>query len=368
MKHKFKKRIITLVVVLSVMIPAVAFADGESRKQENAVTYNAKNEITNGTVVTPSPPDEDHEFAGWATTKEIADAGRQNFNPLPSGLSNKDLNQIKNGEIKRVYAVWKEKLYPKYAVSIYKIDSTNRTITFGPATGDYSVVKYSKAAHIQKDQETSTDKCIHNHTWREIIDQIKEDPTVFNKCIDKECRISVKLRPREPLQNMYGNTTEEGDGASILGDELKGTYRQWNFSLSTQGGWPASRIRAVLNGCDDFTNTSVAGDDITKLNEDNCLLSWFPSEIKNAIEEKKSGEGGSSDKLWLFSGSEISESRPYSYDNVGYTSNGETTNWWLRTVCDNTTAYYINGRQGYQSPNKVTYGFCIAPGFVVSGK
>lgn len=78
-----------------------SFGDGTT----NTVTYNAKNEVTSGTVGEPAPPDETKGFVGWATKKN---ATKADFSPSPNDITNPAMNAIGEGEIKTVYAVWKE--------------------------------------------------------------------------------------------------------------------------------------------------------------------------------------------------------------------------------------------------------------------
>ena len=214
----------------------------------------------------------------------------------------------------------------KYAVALYGIDQDTakmgggtytHTMTFGPATGGVYVTR-SKAAHIAASS-------LKGGGWKD--DYLSK---------------------------------ETGDGPSVLYNELHDEFRVWQpgtgsgtfqFGDNT-GGYPASRIRAVLNGYD-WTSDSSHGNttDLTRANQkyaytrsdesvsntgwdsgwdwrladltdistvmsDNCLLSCFPENLRAAIVPKAvksdtvyndtTGNNVTTwDKLWLFSGKEM---------------------------------------------------------------
>lgn len=353
-------------LIAAVLVPAAVFAAGVS---QNEVVYNAKNESVNGTY--KEPVREDAEFIGWATTKEKADAGQVDFKANPEDPSNSDLNKIGRSSTQTVYAVWR---FPnaKYAVALYGIDQDlekmggdtyHHTMTFGPATGGNYITSH-KDAHIALIDETDDDKCVHNHSWDEIIATCKTNPHVFDKCIEAGCTQTVMLTINDILKGeawlgLYNGAhmpRESGDGVSVLYDELRDEFRVWqpggempsNDSGDTTGGYPASRIRAVLNGYDwtsdsshgkttdlnrsNETHVEIRTDilsdpnvwhwtyrkltDISTITEENCLLSCFPKNLQAAIVPKAvksdtvyndlSGNNVTTwDKLWLFSEKEL---------------------------------------------------------------
>ena len=255
----------------------------------------------------------------------------------------------------------------KYAVALYGIDQDTakmgggtytHTMTFGPATGGVYVTR-SKAAHIAASSETDNDKCIHNHSWNEVIALCKTDPHVFDKCVKKGCTKTVNLDINDTLKGGGWKddylSKETGDGPSVLYNELHDEFHVWQPGTGSgdyqygdnTGGYPASRIRAVLNGYD-WTSDGSHGNttDLTRANQkyvytrsdessntgwswrtadltdistvtsDNCLLSCFPENLQAAIVPKAvksdtvynntSGNNVTTwDKLWLFSGNEM---------------------------------------------------------------
>lgn len=346
-------------LMAAVLAPAAVFAAGVS---QNEVVYNAKNESVNGTY--KEPVKEGAEFLGWATTKEKADAGEVDFKANPEDPSNTDLNQIEGGT-KTVYAAW----WPynaKWAVALYGIDQDmekmgggtyTHTMTFGPATGG-NYVSAHKDAHIAVSLETDSDKCIHNHSWDEIIALCRTNPHVFDKCVKAGCTKTVNLDINDTLKGGGWKddylSKETGDGPSLLRNELHDEFRVWQPGTAgsgayahgnNDGGYPASRIRAILNGYD-WTSDSSHGNttiltpvsmnniytrsdeavdsgwtwrraDLTELStitSKNCLLSCFPKNLQEAIVPKTVKSGTSArfgynlttwDKLWLFSGKEM---------------------------------------------------------------
>ena len=116
----------------------------------------------------------------------------------------------------------------KYAVALYGIDQDTakmgggtytHTMTFGPATGGVYVTR-SKAAHIAASSETDNDKCIHNHSWNEVIALCKTDPHVFDKCVKKGCTKTVNLNINDTLKGGGWSddavSKETGDRPSLL--------------------------------------------------------------------------------------------------------------------------------------------------------
>jgi hypothetical protein len=242
----------------------------------------------------------------------------------------------------------------KYAVTLYGIqadqDENGSTIglTFGPATGsqpnDKNTLGNYNDAYVSHNPWGTTAKgnahrCIHDDSWEEIIDWGSKDPQVYEQCL------SLGIR-----KDASGN----GDGAGVLKQSVNAEYLKWNVLAKTgtysdlvdtnEGGWPASRIRAVLNGAQeetaDGTHATVndgtpAGTDVASMTEDDSLLAAFPEELKAAIVKKKVKSDtvcddaiGNNvityDKLWLASGSEfIESSEDYDAEGFGLRSSDE---------------------------------------------
>ena len=355
-----RKRWIALVMAAVMSVPAGLLAAGT----QNKITYDMNNSPINGTYKEPSKSGA--KFLGWATTKEKADAGTVDFNATPEDKTNASLNGIGSGQTKTVYAVWQEG-NAKYAVALYGIDQDTakmgggtytHTMTFGPATGGNYVTSH-KDAHIALSAETADDKCIHNHSWDEIIALCRTNPHVFDKCVESGCTKTVNLNINDTLKGGGWKddymSKETGDGPALLHDELHDEFRVWQPGTGSgsyqygdnTGGYPASRIRAVLNGYD-WTSDGSHGNttDLTRANQkyvytrsdessntgwnwrtadltdistvtsDNCLLSCFPENLQAAIVPKAvksdtvynntSGNNVTTwDKLWLFSGNEM---------------------------------------------------------------
>lgn len=293
-----------------------------------------------------------------------------------------------------VYAKWKRNVDVKYAVSIYGIQvdeyeggNSPAGLTFGPATGKSYRDTYE--AHINK---TDEGHCIHWDSWDEIIKQSQIDPNVYRECLKHGCTKSVEINLSAKLKGVGSNITSAGDGAAVLMASINPTYIVWNEKngkKDTTGGWPASMIRATLNGADGSTSNIE-----NSLTKENCLLAGFPEELKNAIVSKAvksdtvyndftENNVTTYDKLWLFSVKEFYEKDPYhlrenegelyekninpdSNAKYGYNENGMRKNYWMRTIyswngyaCATTL-----GSPYYMLSNSIDYAG-LAPGFCI---
>ncbi len=244
-------------------------------------------------------------FGGWYKDKDCKEA----FN----------LRDYDCGADLKVYAKWKVKKPAdvKYAVMLYGIEADNYEgggsdkagLTFGPATEKN--YKRDFKAHL-RDGELGN--CIHWDSWEEIIANSQKDPHIYDQCLSNGCTKAVELCLSDELKG-ENVSFMSGDGVSILETSIKAKYRKWNDKPRNTGGWPASRMRATLNGSDRWTQDEVAGKDL--LNSWNCMLSAFPQELQDAIVAKEvrsdtvyndyeeSIQNGTNvityDKLWLFS-------------------------------------------------------------------
>lgn len=315
------------------------------------------------------------------------------------------------------YAKWTKPCDVKYAVSIYGIQADSykgggdnkAALTFGPATGGNYVDSF--VSHTPSEGQM----CMHNMTWTEIIAQSRKDPSVFRECMKNGCTHSVELALSEKLKGTaYPNMT--GDGAGVLCNSINQEYRSWNSynngNYRNTGGWPASRIRATLNGYDEFTDTSLNGSGKTNyagsdvLSREEALISCFPEELQAAIvpKEVKSdtvyndisrNNQTTYDCLWLFSTTEIykdggsnnSALRPNEgilYErqslkniatspssqyqgNIAYNDNGSAEWWWLRSASRD--YYYSACNVNHDGDWNYRYvdstGLGLAPGFSI---
>ena len=294
----------------------------------------------------------------------------------------------------------------RYAVAIYGIRHDNYIdangeakeaagLTFGPAYGNNYLDKYR--AHVTEEEyaENPQDNlCLHWMTWEEIAEQSLEDPTVFHDCLVHGCTHAVDLRLNDTL--LYKDYTKKitGDGAGVLLEGIKRVFLHWNKILSCAGGWPASQVRAVLNGADELTNPKLTASQ-AMFSADECLFSCFQEELRSRVVAKAvvSNLGNDSpvdycvttyDKLWLFSASELyggasyAEGKPYERnelvrahkagfnfaDYVMWSERGSDTWAWLRTVSSPSEVLYRHIYAGWHlTDTGIYYVFGLAPGF-----
>lgn len=292
-----------------------------------------------------------------------------------------------------VYAKWKPRVDVKYAVTLYGIQKDTwkdesatglAGLTFGPATGESYIEGYK--AH---QDENSSGHCIHWDSWEEIVKQSKENPEVYRQCLEFGCTKAVELTLNKKLKSdSYDFSNIAGDGASVLNLSIIGSYQNWNAKQDTTGGWPASRIRATLNGADKQTNLDVAGTNVLSVEE--SLMSCFPKELQSGIVPKEVKTNTNSsfdglettyDRLWLFSVKELFNEKVastthkdegVSYKNwadgaqgvIGYNEKATPINYLLRCRGSEKYQIYEVGKDGnvtiYQYFNAgFAPGFCI---------
>jgi hypothetical protein len=231
-----------------------------------------------------------------------------------------------------VYAKWVKtydsslKYTIRYAVTIYNIEDQDAdgdpvkddndndiAITFGPATGASYRTTYASKHYPTL---SSGEMCIHYMTWKEIIRQAKKDPTVFETCLKNGCRCPVLLTlgysasQKKKIASSYFTSyysTVSGDGVSGLYYTINSNYTIWNNTKNNYGGWPASRIRATLNGYDDYTGSYADNGTIHKkdytycgsdlLSENDALISCFPDILQKNI-CRRAVKSDTSYELW----------------------------------------------------------------------
>lgn len=333
----------------------------------------------------------------------------------------------------------------RYAVQLYDIcvDTISKDegvttslggLTFGPAIGE-SFVSADAAnkgykSHEPQEGDLTTartladgtsiaggnqKRCIHNDTWKEIIDWNEIDPYVYEDCITNQCTKSIHLDLDEnnsasttdatKVYNTGSSVKVTGDGAGTLTSELQNVSRKWADSSAGAQNWGVSRIRAALNGYTYADGTYVM---TNSYSDTNSVLSAFPKELQQAIahkavvyttnEQDKSSTATTYDQLWLLSTSELygdlgsyaawiypAEGRQYARakalaigsSQLGYAYNasgGVLWSWTRSLYRDNTNnasvSYNYNDGQGKKravdqcSVTDQIHG--VAPGFTLS--
>ena len=316
----------------------------------------------------------------------------------------------------------------KYAVQLYgiredtiRVNNADATagLAFGPALG--LTPSQTGVSHVASGTSTGGNpmRCIHNDDWATIAHWSKTDPTVYADCISNGCTHAVRLNLNDTIKGstLTGYAADE-DGSGVLYSNLADAYKRWNPTSnidtsqssnsygSNKYGWSGSKIRATLNGSDEYTKSEVASgidaEDQTILSSSNCLLSCFDPEVRNIIVPKAvqgdadyygSSEASTTtyDKLWLFStkeigfgssvnyssnrGSDYSEKRSYwnvgsgsttaCAKRVGYKEDGTASYVWLRSPYSNGASrvwrVYTGG--GGNSTIRAYDSHAVAPGF-----
>ena len=312
----------------------------------NTITYNAKNQPTNGTYAVPERTD-GYVCVGWNTSKTATTAD-SNIK-LTNTLTDKWMNARIDGSTTTLYAVWKDlRIY--YAVMAYGTgidkDANGNTmgITFGPVLGypefspyngtwdknnnpykdTTSVQTFVKSHSVSGDATvmsestpactgvshsviTGTDagtdtagnayRCLHYDNWATIIYWNEHDPHVYDKCVPNHCSKTVIITPNAgTIRNGIFYTDIDDSYRGLVGDGqsyiVKWSY--WNYSDSvdvTQDGqgYAASLVRAELVGADSHTrlDDNYAGvDALTRYTASSSILSCFPRVLRDAIGAK----------------------------------------------------------------------------------
>lgn len=285
----------------------------------NEVIYNQSNAIVAGTYMEPTMNSEYVSFAGWYTKTSSGTKVEISADGIPANALNGDIT---------LYAQWNSP--PRYAVAIYGIEvdkdkSGNAMgLTFGPALGANYVNSYKSHTPTGTTASGNSHRCVHNDDWTTIISWNKKDPYVYEQCIAEGCTHSVILTKN--ISTSVLSTTQvnyTGDGPSVLYSEVSDSV--WHSSTlnkyygSIDGGWAASRMRAILNGKDSYTDTTY-DNRATNYTSYNCLLKTFPVELQNAIGYRTTTSVRSEttyDKLWLFSIRELGYTDSFSYPGDG---------------------------------------------------
>ena len=304
----------------------------------NTITYNAKNQPTNVTYITPERTD-GYSLLGWSTSK-TATTPDSNIT-LSNTLTDNWMNSRVDGSTITLYAVWKD-LHIYYAVMAYGIgvdkDANGNTmgITFGPAlgypefshynnwtddststqtftkshsvSGDATVMSESATACTDTSHSviTGTDagtdavgnayRCLHYDNWATIIYWNEHDPHVYDKCIPNHCSKTVVITPNAgTIENGILSTSMSDSNRGLVGDGQSYIVESsWdktaNVYIQRAGqGYSASLVRAKLVGADSHTklDDNYAGvDALTKYTADSSILSCFPKVLRDAVGAK----------------------------------------------------------------------------------
>lgn len=309
------------------------FASGATT---NEMVYLKNGNLVDGTYALPKQ--EGNSFIGWYTK---AKDGTEYEVDASSGKPAKTLT-----EDITVYAHYKPRM--KYAVAIYgicadQLESGEAGLTFGPALGENYIRSFKRHDPSGTTKEGHAYRCVHDDDWKKIIYWNKTDPYVYEQCIKQGCTHSIVLSKNTTttiLNEQFDTTLETGDGPSSLYDELVTNNGNCHENLrwhpngnrnngTNEGGWGASRIRAMLNGADNFTDIGTdkySWDAISDVNksasvytEENCLFATFPQELQDAIGARRVKYDSvynnktetnlkiTNDKLWLFSTNELAD-------------------------------------------------------------
>ena len=253
--------------------------------------------------------------------------------------------------------------HDRYADQNGKVPGT-AGLTFGPATGrNYQETYRAHVTLEEYEEDPEAYICLHWMTWEEIANQSLKDPTAFRNCLEQGCTHAVDLMLNSTLLSKDYSSQITGDGVGGILKGVKRVYLCWDNNLTSSGGWPACRARAVLNGADEMTDPKAAGKEFLLTTSD-CLFSCFPEELQELIVPKvvvsDLGNGKPKeerecvttyDRLWFFSASEFYggasqiEGKPYERTELirlqragfggrytMYCEDGNEVQCWLRSV------------------------------------
>ena len=198
---------------------------------------------------------------------------------------------------------------------------------------------------------------ISSDSWETVVkvaDVAAANTSLFSSFVGKKKSVSITSNGSHSFTIL--RVGESGTGFTFGCDDCIGTHAM-NSSNTTSGGWESSQMRSWLSG---------------------TLLNNFPAALKSGIKavskKNTSGYGAAttSDKLWLFSQTEVglggSEGTAYpafNSNSARIRKNGSSaTIWWLRSV--NSSTYfrfvYTDGTLNY---NVASYAWGVVPGFCI---
>ena len=299
----------------------------------NEMVYSANGSLMAGTYYKPT--NGDSSFIGWYTQEKDGTEYEVDASGKPVTNLTEDIT---------VYAHYKPPM--KYAVAIYgicvdELESGKAGLTFGPALGEDYIHRFKSHEPSGATKTGNAHRCVHDDDWNTIIEWNTKDPYVYEQCIAQGCTHSVALSQNTTttiLNEQFNPSNETGDGPSTLyyelvtqnGNEECYENLRWHPNGgeygTSDGGWGASRIRAMLNGADHLTDkeednySSYASSDVNKAasiyTAENCLFATFPQELQNAIGKRQvvyDDQYITKDKLWLFNPNELASIVGYFY-------------------------------------------------------
>ncbi len=295
-------------------------------------------------------------------------------------------------------------------------------LTFGPALGGDYTESYVSHDPAGATSAGNRHRCIHFDDWDTIASWSLKDPWVYEQCMGDtdtpSCTKGLDIFLNDSLAGKKYSFT--GDGSGVMYKAISDKKRSFSYPYSldemapNDGGWPASYIRAVLNGADEYTNKLCDGSSAVTLaggkpvagenppGKEESLFSCLPSGLRSHIvpravvsdtwnEDVNTTEHTmvTYDRLWLFSADEIwateegyrpNEGEAYEKqvrrginnsavgnpDTIAYGENG-TSSLSLRTIGKNSRHIIMGiGPKGEMNTVDVTknsagigFGFCL---------
>lgn len=322
------------------------FPDGSKL---NEVVYSKSGRVLQGNYMLPTFEDNDGEFVGW-----------KGYTVDPQG------NILSGSLAKDVRVTASMRYYVKYAVSLagIEIDHGNwpkdAGLTFVPAfTTEYIKNPMANKYHHTPNGVTTSGnsrRCIGVDDWSTVVEWNEKDPYVYEQCI-KRCTKSLTF-DQTSVNSIFSDYSAPkllGDGVSGLNIELLHNSRV--FSLTGGSKWYTSRLYAVLNGS---RSDTVDSDAKELFSSDNCVLSCFPLELRDAILPSEYGS------LYLFyspSGSDNTLSGYKEVKAISYPS-GEYTSCFSRGVGSSLVSLFsakdISNSNGSSSQSSANRLICFA--------
>lgn len=198
---------------------------------------------------------------------------------------------------------------------------------------------------------------ISSDSWATLVkvaDVAAANTSLFSSFVGKKKSVSITSNGSHSFTIL--KVGESGTGFTFGCDDCIGT-RQMNSSNTTSGGWESSAMRSWLSG---------------------TLLNGFPAELKSGIKavskKNTSGYGAAttSDKLWLFSQTEVglggSEGTAYpafNSNSARIRKNGSSAaSWWLRSV-GSSSAFSVVRSDGTLYNYGAGRSLGVVPGFCI---
>lgn len=275
MKKKIRNTIIGITLTATTLCTLTVGADSSgggtgvsADKTTNTVTYNAKNEVTDGTYMEPVSSDQFKYFAGWSIS-----GTPYHINATPNDPTNNSLNSIDNEQTIHAYAQWKDRPYPMP-------DNTNKqwcikrftddplfTTSFHHATKE----EYENADSPQK-MDLTTDTYINNVDLSQIQPQDEALPVYFwikdgtlyyyteDTNIYLPCDCIGLFAGKKQLTNIEFNYDTDNEERALKAFEYNLNNRFWN--KNTFGGFIPfyiSSTERMFSGCANLETIDFSG-------------------------------------------------------------------------------------------------------------